>query len=180
MAGREIKPGTFLTPAGEHIAAWRHPSVTAQSGVDFDALVRIAEIAEAGKFDFLFAGDVSPNSDLPPDMLGRSAWLDKLDPLTVLSAVAARTSRIACGCAAANSSIAASSATHQACGSCSAHSGLGRETTSGARVVATTRCCADSSNSFSSDVPRSMPRNMDAVQRRSRPHQAAAPKRASA
>jgi len=94
MAKRELKLGTFLTPAGEHIAAWRHPSVTARSGMDFDALVRIAEIAEAGKFDFLFAGDVSPNSDLPPDMLGRSAWLDKLDPLTMLSAVAARTTRI--------------------------------------------------------------------------------------
>jgi len=91
---RQIRLGTFLTPAGEHIAAWRHPSVTASGGTDFAALVRIAEIAEAGKFDFLFAGDVSPNSDLPPDMLGRSAWLDKLDPLTMLSAVAARTGRI--------------------------------------------------------------------------------------
>ncbi|MGH7005774.1 MAG: NtaA/DmoA family FMN-dependent monooxygenase, partial [Alphaproteobacteria bacterium] len=94
MAARELKLGTFLTPAGEHIAAWRHPSVPAKGGTDFEALCAIATIAEAGKLDFLFAGDVSPNSDLPPDMLRRSSWLDKLDPLTVLSAVAARTDRI--------------------------------------------------------------------------------------
>ena len=94
MPRRELKLGTFLTPAGEHIAAWRHPAMPASGGTDFNALCAIARIAEAGKFDFLFAGDVSPNSDLPPDMLRRSAWLDKLDPLTVLSAVAARTERI--------------------------------------------------------------------------------------
>ena len=94
MPRRELKLGTFLTPAGEHIAAWRHPAMPAGGGTDFNALCSIARIAEAGRFDFLFAGDVSPNSDLPPDMLRRSAWLDKLDPLTVLSAVAARTERI--------------------------------------------------------------------------------------
>src|SRR3990167_9410989 len=69
----------------------------------------------------------------------------------------------ACGCSRCSWSITASSACHQAAGSCSDHMACGRCTVSGARAVAMTSCCSDSSRALSSEVPRSIPRYMVGV-----------------
>src|SRR5450755_3433674 len=76
----------------------------------------------------------------------------------------ARTAAIAAGCAARSRSIAASSAAHQSAGSCSAQRGCGRTVTSASPTLATSRCASSRSTSFSSDVPRSMPRYMSRAQ----------------
>ena len=49
--------GAFLYPTGHHIAAWRHPDSQADAGVDFGHYVRLAQAAEAAKFDLVFLAD---------------------------------------------------------------------------------------------------------------------------
>jgi FMN-dependent oxidoreductase (nitrilotriacetate monooxygenase family) len=69
--------------------AWRHPLVDLGANVSLDHHVQQAQIAEAGKFDFIFMAD-SPYID------GSStpSVLNRLEPLTILSAVAAVTRKI--------------------------------------------------------------------------------------
>jgi alkanesulfonate monooxygenase SsuD/methylene tetrahydromethanopterin reductase-like flavin-dependent oxidoreductase (luciferase family) len=42
---------------GRHVAAWRHPDVPADAGLDFSHYKHLAQIAEAAKFDALFIAD---------------------------------------------------------------------------------------------------------------------------
>jgi hypothetical protein len=63
----------------------------------------------------------------------------------------------ASGWLARSARAAATSASHQSCGCCSAQCGCGRETVSGAPAVATSVPCESTSASLSSEVPRSMP-----------------------
>lgn len=95
MSGnRKIRLGTFLTPHGEHIAAWRtHPS-SGQGGAVFDAYIDAAKIAEDAYFDFVFLGDVSPNENEPMQSLARYDWYDRPDPLTIMPAIASATRHI--------------------------------------------------------------------------------------
>ena len=59
--------GAFLYPTGYHIAAWRHPSVPADAGVNFPHFAELARRAEHAKFDFLFLADSAGvrGTDLP-------------------------------------------------------------------------------------------------------------------
>ena len=54
---RQLKLGAFLMATGHHVAAWRHPDVPANAGLDFAQYKRLAQIAEAAKFDALFVAD---------------------------------------------------------------------------------------------------------------------------
>lgn len=75
---------------GSQPHAWRMPGVNPTNATDFDALVRYAQAAERGKFDFLFL----------PDGLGLDADLSHqpsmftLEPLLTLAAIARETERI--------------------------------------------------------------------------------------
>ena len=51
---RQLKLGAFLMATGHHVAAWRHPDVPAQAGLDFAVYKELAQIAEAARFDALF------------------------------------------------------------------------------------------------------------------------------
>ena len=68
--------GAFLYPGGHHVAAWRHPSAQADAGVNAAHYRRIAQVAEAAKFDLgadLSAyPDDAPVPDLPETEGGRS------------------------------------------------------------------------------------------------------------
>ena len=75
---------------GSQPHAWRMPGVPKGGATDFDALVRYAQAAERGKFDFLFLPDfLGLDTDIShhPSML-------TLEPLLTLAAVARETSRI--------------------------------------------------------------------------------------
>lgn len=93
---KQARLGAFLMPHGHHVAAWRAPGVPADAGHDFDHVRRIAQAAEAARFDAVFLADVVavnvPHDSA--DALAHSARGGHFEPLTLLSALAAVTSRI--------------------------------------------------------------------------------------
>jgi len=88
---REIHLGLFVLGTGNHIAGWRHPGAS----TSFQSLAvsqEIARIAERGKFDLLFLGDglsVRPNS--------HPSYTVRLEPISLLSALAVTTTHIGLG-----------------------------------------------------------------------------------
>ena len=89
---RTLSLGAFLMATGHHISAWRHPEVPADGGLDFRLYKRLAQVAEAAKFDAVFVADsvAAPTADIA----SRMARSDHFEPLTLLSALAAVTERI--------------------------------------------------------------------------------------
>jgi N-acetyl-S-(2-succino)cysteine monooxygenase len=85
---RQIRLGLFVQGAGHHVAGWRMPG--AESGSEnLDLLQRIAAAAERGKFDMIFLADgLTTAKDAHPSMVAR------LEPLSLLSALAMSTSRL--------------------------------------------------------------------------------------
>lgn len=89
---RTLSLGAFLMATGHHVAAWRHPDVPADGGLDFRLYKRLAQVAEAAKFDAVFFADsvAAPTAEIA----SRMARSDHFEPLTLLSALAAVTERI--------------------------------------------------------------------------------------
>jgi N-acetyl-S-(2-succino)cysteine monooxygenase len=92
QAVRQLKLGAFLMPTGHHVAAWRHPEVPADAGLDFAHYKHLAQIAEAAKFDTLFIADSVAAAT--GDSASRMARSDHFEPLTLLSALSVVTERI--------------------------------------------------------------------------------------
>ncbi|WP_248447946.1 LLM class flavin-dependent oxidoreductase [Sinorhizobium meliloti] len=86
---RQLHFNLFLMPRGHHEDAWRHPDSTGRDLTDLELYVEAARIAEAAKFDAIFLADVlvAPNN-------GGLVAAGSLEPITLLSALAARTDRI--------------------------------------------------------------------------------------
>jgi FMN-dependent oxidoreductase (nitrilotriacetate monooxygenase family) len=86
----------FLYPTGYHVAAWRHPAVPADAGISFPHYASLARIAERGCFDMLFLADsvAMRGRDLPALSRGAIRYVAQLDPLVLLSGLAAVTRRI--------------------------------------------------------------------------------------
>ena len=93
---RQIKLGLSMRYLGYHAAAWRHPSADPGAASKFSHFVRVAQTAERAKFDMVFLADGIGirAKDEPPGSLCRSAQNAELEPITLLSALAAVTSRI--------------------------------------------------------------------------------------
>jgi FMN-dependent oxidoreductase (nitrilotriacetate monooxygenase family) len=86
---RKLKFGVLIHGVGGHIAAWRHPDVQPDASISFDFYKRQAQKAEEGKFDLVFIADgLYINEKSIPHFLNR------FEPITILSALAAVTSRI--------------------------------------------------------------------------------------
>jgi FMN-dependent oxidoreductase (nitrilotriacetate monooxygenase family) len=91
-APRQLKLGAFLMATGHHVAAWRHPEVPADAGLDFKQYKHLAQVAEAAKFDALFIADsVAAATGESASRMPRS---DHFEPLTLLAALSAVTERI--------------------------------------------------------------------------------------
>lgn len=89
---RQLKLGAFLMAGGHHVAAWRHPETPAEAGLDLRHYKRLAQIAEAAKFDTLFVADsVAAPRDEIASRMARSVYFE---PLTLLSALSAVTEHI--------------------------------------------------------------------------------------
>lgn len=90
MANRkQIKFGALIHGVGGNVSAWRHPEVPADASVNFQFYKQQAQTAEAGKFDLVFIADgLYINEKSIPHFLNR------FEPLTILSALAAVTSKI--------------------------------------------------------------------------------------
>jgi FMN-dependent oxidoreductase (nitrilotriacetate monooxygenase family) len=89
MSDRQLKLGFILHGVGPGWDDWRHPDAVVDASTNFKFYKHQAQIAEKGKFDYLFVADsVSINARSSPH------YLNRFEPLTVLSALAAVTDQI--------------------------------------------------------------------------------------
>jgi FMN-dependent oxidoreductase (nitrilotriacetate monooxygenase family) len=89
MAQKPITFGIMLQGPGGHMNAWKHPSVPADASVNFDFFVATARKAETAGIAFAFVADgLYINAQSIPHFLNR------FEPITILSALAASTSKI--------------------------------------------------------------------------------------
>ena len=89
MTKKQLKLGAFFNFPGHHVASWRYPTTGANRVYDVDYIKELALTAERGKFDMIFFDDVFGQTS--SSYLANSL---KLDPLIVLSAIAAVTKHI--------------------------------------------------------------------------------------
>ncbi|GAA0936773.1 LLM class flavin-dependent oxidoreductase [Pseudonocardia zijingensis] len=86
---RQLSLNAFIYPAGHHEAAWRHPATAAERIYDASYYQEIARTAEAGTLDAVFFADgPALQGDVAHNAVGR------LEPITLLTAIAAATERI--------------------------------------------------------------------------------------
>lgn len=88
-ASRQLHLGAILSGVGTTQNGWLHPDLPGDASVNIDWYIDNARKAEAAKFDLVFIVD-SPY--ITPDTAPH--FLNRLEPLTLLSAVATATSRI--------------------------------------------------------------------------------------
>jgi len=91
----QMRLGAFFNPTGHHVASWRHPDAQADAGINFQHYVGITQTAERAKFDLVFLADNVCVRDARIEALSRSAqYIANFEPLTLLAALSAVTSRI--------------------------------------------------------------------------------------
>lgn len=89
MAQRQLKLGFILHGVGPGWDDWRHPQAQVDASTSLPFYIRQAQVAERGKLDYLFVADsVSINARSSPH------YLNRFEPFTILSALAAVTSHI--------------------------------------------------------------------------------------
>jgi FMN-dependent oxidoreductase (nitrilotriacetate monooxygenase family) len=86
---RELKLGAILEGVGADHATWRDPDMAGDASIDIDWYIENARLAEGAKFDLVFIVD-SPF--ITPDTAPH--FLNRLEPLTLLSAIAVSTKKI--------------------------------------------------------------------------------------
>lgn len=91
MTKRQLKLGAVLTPTGGpgHPYSWLDPEIPGDASVDVNWYIEYAKLAEQARFDLVFIVDsqfITPDS--PPH------YLNRLEPLTLLSALAVATEHI--------------------------------------------------------------------------------------
>ena len=87
--GRTIKLGFILHGVGRTWNDWRHPDRDVNASTSFPFYKRQAQLAERGKFDFLFVADSLSITDK-----SSPHYLNRIEPISILSALAAATSHI--------------------------------------------------------------------------------------
>lgn len=86
---RQLKLGFMIEGAGRTWTDWRHPDADPGGSTNFAYYRKQAQLAERGKFDFLFIADsLSINAKSSPH------YLNRFEPLTILSALAAVTDHV--------------------------------------------------------------------------------------
>lgn len=89
MSKRPIPFGVMLQGAGGHMNSWKHPSSPVDASVNFDFFVRNARKAEEAGIAFAFVADgLYINEKSIPHFLNR------FEPIAILSALAATTSKL--------------------------------------------------------------------------------------
>ena len=82
----------FLWPGGHHHAAWRLESSRSDEMHSLALYAEMAHDAERGCFDVLFLGDLLAVWPVPGPILAQTARAARIEPLTMLAALAALTS----------------------------------------------------------------------------------------
>jgi N-acetyl-S-(2-succino)cysteine monooxygenase len=95
MAESTMKLGLFLEGTGHHTAAWRDPDVDPMARQSLPHFIDIARLAERGKFDMLFLADTNATFGADDvESWTRTTLASRLEPITLLSALAAVTEHI--------------------------------------------------------------------------------------
>lgn len=91
-----MKLGLSMRYLGYHMAAWRHPDVPADGGIDFKYYLETARKAEQACLDMIFFADGVGirAADNPRGALSHDSKNVELEPLTLLAAIGASTSKI--------------------------------------------------------------------------------------
>ncbi|PAD31022.1 LLM class flavin-dependent oxidoreductase [Paenibacillus sp. 7523-1] len=89
MTKRQLKLGANLNGVGNSISFWRHPDIPINASVNLDFYKKQARKAEEGKFDLLFIAD-----GLYINEKSNPHFLNRFEPLTLLSVLAGATSNI--------------------------------------------------------------------------------------
>ncbi|MEK8129243.1 LLM class flavin-dependent oxidoreductase [Paenibacillus filicis] len=86
---RKLRLGAIIHGVGSSMSTWRHPDILSDASINIEYYKQQALIAETGKFDLVFIADgLFINEKSIPHFLNR------FEPITILSALAAVTSRI--------------------------------------------------------------------------------------
>lgn len=88
---RRMALTTFVIPAGHHKDAWRREGSRIEEVPSLEYVVELAQMAEAAKIDAVFFGDIA---NANPTLRGDIKTNGYFEPISTLSAIAARTSRI--------------------------------------------------------------------------------------
>ena len=94
MSARQMKLGLFLWATGHHIAAWRHPDAYVRAGIDIDHYIKLAQTAEAAKFDMVFCEDAAGLREANVNIASQTSRSIGFEPISLLAALAAQTERI--------------------------------------------------------------------------------------
>ena len=90
-ASRQMHLGVFVLGSGNHSAGWRHEGAFT-SHMELPVMQEIARIAERGKFDLLFISD-----SMAMDPTDHPSFLCRFEPTTLITALAACTTRVGLG-----------------------------------------------------------------------------------
>ncbi|MEZ5817282.1 MAG: LLM class flavin-dependent oxidoreductase [Hyphomicrobiaceae bacterium] len=83
---------------GNHPASWLNPETNAAASNDIGHYARVAQLAEAGKFDLFFVADTPAARTENFQCWSRfPMYMNQLEPVTLLTALAGATSRIGLG-----------------------------------------------------------------------------------
>jgi N-acetyl-S-(2-succino)cysteine monooxygenase len=93
-----IALAVLIEGAGTHPAAWMHPSSRRGDSTDINYYRRLAQLAERGKFDMFFVADTPAAGTSNMKVWSKfPMFMNALEPVTLLSAVAGATSHIGLG-----------------------------------------------------------------------------------
>lgn len=89
MSAKQIHFGAMIHGVGSHMSLWKHPKINPAQSVSLEYYVQQAQVAEKGLFDVVFIADgLFINEKSLPHFLNR------FEPITILSALAMATNKI--------------------------------------------------------------------------------------
>src|SRR6476469_5346289 len=90
-SNRQMHMGVFVLGSGNHMSGWRMDGAFT-SHMELPAMQEIARIAERGKFDLVFISD-----SMSMDPTEHPSFMCRFEPATLISALAACTTRVGLG-----------------------------------------------------------------------------------
>jgi FMN-dependent oxidoreductase (nitrilotriacetate monooxygenase family) len=101
---KQMVIGALIHANGSHSASWLMDEARPHASTDIDYYREMAQLAERGKFDFFFIADTPAARTENLKVWSRSPlFMNVLEPITLLSAIAGATSRIGLGATASTS-----------------------------------------------------------------------------
>ena len=95
---KQIVLSALFNPQGNAKSAWRHPDVAADAATDVKNYIAMAQLLERGMFDVFFIADTpAARTDNLKIWSQSPLYMNALEPLTVLTAVAMATTHIGLG-----------------------------------------------------------------------------------